>query len=91
MVLKKTLINGFNLNSKMATSSSLTSLEDKATKEVCMRCNDAGENDHHLVVDDDGSRNGFEKPATSLVSFKDMLLGGLKGYGKEYALLDKIC
>ncbi|PPD98059.1 hypothetical protein GOBAR_DD04926 [Gossypium barbadense] len=46
----------------MEISSSLSSLDDKVTKKVRMRCKDAGEDDHLMVVDDDGNRNGFEKP-----------------------------
>ncbi|PPD88684.1 hypothetical protein GOBAR_DD14384 [Gossypium barbadense] len=61
------------MDSNMETSSSLTSLEDKATKKVHMHCNGAGEDDHLMVVDDDGNRIGFEKFTTSRVSFKDML------------------
>ncbi|MBA0601387.1 hypothetical protein Gorai_004567 [Gossypium raimondii] len=67
----------------METSSSLTSLEDKATKKVHMHCSGAGEDDHLMVVDDDGNRIGFEKFTTSGVSFKDMLLGASRGMGKS--------
>ncbi|MBA0708803.1 hypothetical protein Golax_023895 [Gossypium laxum] len=56
-------------------SSSLTSLEDKATKKVHMRNNGSGEDDHLMVVDEDRNPNEFDKLSNSRLSFKDMLLG----------------
>ncbi|MBA0645464.1 hypothetical protein Goklo_013564 [Gossypium klotzschianum] len=56
-------------------SSSLTSLEDKATKKVHMRNNGLGEDDHLMVVDEDRNPNEFDKLSNSRLSFKDMLLG----------------
>ncbi|KAH1031410.1 hypothetical protein J1N35_043584 [Gossypium stocksii] len=73
----------------MEISSSLSSLDDKVTKIVRMRCKDAGEDDHLMVVDDDGNRNGFEKTVTSSVSFKDMLLGISRGMGNSMHEQDK--
>ncbi|MBA0602452.1 hypothetical protein Gorai_002632, partial [Gossypium raimondii] len=73
----------------MEISSSLSSLDDKVTKKVRMRCKDAREDDHLMVVDDDGNRNGFEKPVTSSVSFKDMLLGISRGMGNSMHEQDK--
>ncbi|KAK5771188.1 hypothetical protein PVK06_047370 [Gossypium arboreum] len=65
----------------MEISSSLSSLNDKVTKKVRMCCKDAGEDDHLMVVDDDGNRNGFKKLITSSVSFNNMLLGISRGMG----------
>ncbi|MBA0852660.1 hypothetical protein Goshw_008139 [Gossypium schwendimanii] len=56
-------------------SSSLTSLEDKATKKVHMRNNGLGEDDHLMVVDEGRNPNEFDKLSNSRLSFKDMLLG----------------
>ncbi|MBA0819680.1 hypothetical protein Gohar_021421 [Gossypium harknessii] len=56
-------------------SSSLTSLEDKATKKVHMRNNGLGEDDHLMVMDEDRNPNEFDKLSNSRLSFKDMLLG----------------
>ncbi|MBA0736417.1 hypothetical protein Gogos_009973 [Gossypium gossypioides] len=56
-------------------SSSLTSLEDKATKKVHMRNNGLGEDDHLMVVDEDRNPNEFDKLSNSRLSFKDILLG----------------
>ncbi|PPD73415.1 hypothetical protein GOBAR_DD29663 [Gossypium barbadense] len=71
------------MSSASASLSLLAMVEDKATKKVCMRCDQSGIEEPVMVMEDTETPKGLEEKPHERLSFKDILVGSLKSLGKE--------